>query len=855
MISVIFYGRNDNHGYNLHKRASLSLNNMAELLTNQDDEILFVDWNTSPGLPTFVESIHDLLTDKAKKITKIIKVDFHTHERLFGSKTKKQTVEPVARNVAIVRSNPANKWILSTNTDMIFVPKNSNKTLTDICNDLDDGFYELPRFSIPEILWDTFNRLNPKAVIEEIRELRTKIDLDEIITAGPILRYDAPGDFQLCLREQLFDIEGFDENMLLGWHVDSNLCRRLNMLNGETKSLEDQIYGYHCEHTKVTTHFTATSVQNSLIDFFEKIDTPYSSKKDKNWGLADVELEQFKVNEKLLDRFELLFQYAAPPTEPRKPVYANSMGELVGYPESHAIPYIVDSIYGYPEETKILFFGHNEKRYGFYKNLFERMGYSCFIDMRGSKKTKSEILNLDQPLVVVLDLGFESENQDVSITTHDDMKNNYKVEEIEVICNFLNFVIANSKNSILYKAQIISMNLETYDSGSGVFMRKCLHLPQVASNSRVRIGFLKKSLKNRNIKTLKKLLEKTRDEIQFLSSDYFKELTIESKSLDKQGFQITSHQIIPYSKKYHGCSSTRRGLMLQKSGSLEIDVKSLKLKEKSLIVFEIDRPRIDCNIYDVSGIVDINDFKKSIQFRKNESNSLAITSVADENLNKIEFGFREMNYSPDHRSLIRLANFGVFKLSKLQCKLMLMRSSDLRARYFLENNWSFSNENLRRWTTNSIFSINLNFDKINRSQCVALELNYFKNLEAKNFVKRIRNDDDKEDLEFIEIPRFTWRRGRIIYIFVPAGRHSRIIIETNSEPFEPFAMSKIENRKLHAQFGSLGIADGRSRILMLIVAFPFFIVHVKIIKVLYDMKNSFQNLFYKKMRRVLFWKI
>ena len=40
MISIVLYGRNDNYGYNLHKRAALSLNCMAEVLTDPDDEIL-----------------------------------------------------------------------------------------------------------------------------------------------------------------------------------------------------------------------------------------------------------------------------------------------------------------------------------------------------------------------------------------------------------------------------------------------------------------------------------------------------------------------------------------------------------------------------------------------------------------------------------------------------------------------------------------------------------------------------------------------------------------------------------------------------------------------------------------------
>ena len=55
MISIVLYGRNDSYGYNLHKRAALSLNCMAELLSDKDDEILFVDYNTPNDYPTFPE--------------------------------------------------------------------------------------------------------------------------------------------------------------------------------------------------------------------------------------------------------------------------------------------------------------------------------------------------------------------------------------------------------------------------------------------------------------------------------------------------------------------------------------------------------------------------------------------------------------------------------------------------------------------------------------------------------------------------------------------------------------------------------------------------------------------------------
>ena len=75
MISVILYGRNDSHGYNLPKRAAISLNCIAEVLSDPDDEIMFVDYNTSNDLPTFIEAIYDTLTPKAKSRLRV----FHRH--------------------------------------------------------------------------------------------------------------------------------------------------------------------------------------------------------------------------------------------------------------------------------------------------------------------------------------------------------------------------------------------------------------------------------------------------------------------------------------------------------------------------------------------------------------------------------------------------------------------------------------------------------------------------------------------------------------------------------------------------------------------------------------------------------
>src|SRR6185312_12272113 len=147
MFSVIIYGRNDSHGYNLHKRAAISFNALAEVMSDPDDEILFVDYNSPDDHPTFPEAIADTLTEKVVERLRVLRVRSSVHERV-ARRTHLVAIEPIARNVAVRRSNPSNRWILSTNTDMIFVPR-LRASLSEIAGGLADGFYHLPRFEIP----------------------------------------------------------------------------------------------------------------------------------------------------------------------------------------------------------------------------------------------------------------------------------------------------------------------------------------------------------------------------------------------------------------------------------------------------------------------------------------------------------------------------------------------------------------------------------------------------------------------------------------------------------------------------------------------------------------------------------
>ena len=274
MISIILYGRNDSYGYNLHKRAALSLNCMAEVLSDPDDEILFVDYNTPDDFPTFPEAIQDTLTEKAKQRLRVLRVRPAVHAR-FRSKSHLLALEPIARNVALRRSNPTNRWVLSTNTDMIFVPRHTREDLSTIAAQLPDGYWGTPRFELPETLWESLDRRDPAGVIAQIERWGWNYHLNEIVYDVDFIRFDGPGDFQLMPRATLCAMHGFHEGMLVGWHVDSNIAKRMSLVFGKVGDLSDRVFAYHCDHTRqVTPMHKHEAVENSLEDFVYSVTRP-----------------------------------------------------------------------------------------------------------------------------------------------------------------------------------------------------------------------------------------------------------------------------------------------------------------------------------------------------------------------------------------------------------------------------------------------------------------------------------------------------------------------------------------------------------------------------------------------------
>jgi hypothetical protein len=379
MISVILYGRNDSHGYNLHKRAAISLNCIGEVLTHASDEILFVDYNTPNDLPTFVEAIYDTLTARTKSLLRVLRVRPEVHAACLGGRTHLLALEPHSRNIAIRRANPQNRWVLSTNTDMVFVPKPGFGSLSDIVCELVDGHYILPRFELPEPLWEGFDRSNPQAIIRACDEFGRRLHLHEVTITHPYMRYDSPGDFQLLLRQALFDIHGFDERMIHGWHADSNMCKRFYVFYGnQTGSLADRLKGYHCDHTRVATlaHRLDIKLENDLQEFVFGLEDPYASHQADTWGMPGVEIEEVDFADGPQARFvDAVAHAVGAPQE--FDYFSNAMDvrAFVFYQPEHAIPFVAGNLTIYSRQARFAYVGANPRTLEMTARVIAGMGF------------------------------------------------------------------------------------------------------------------------------------------------------------------------------------------------------------------------------------------------------------------------------------------------------------------------------------------------------------------------------------------------------------------------------------------------------------------------------------------------
>jgi hypothetical protein len=296
---------------------------------------------------------------------------------------------------------------------MIFVP-GGDHSLSDICRELPDGFYGLPRFELPEWLWESLPRTDPRRVVAEIGRLGRELRLNEPTFSHEWIRFDAPGDFQLVLRDDFLSIDGFDEDMLLGYHVDSNLSRRLLLQRGSIESLEPHLAGYHCNHNRTRTVYHGARVENDLLRFFYSVQQPEVPAQRSTWGMPDVVLEEVPVREPVAVACAVALVEAIPP---RPQVSSDAWGApfSLSYDSGHVLPFIADTLVLSRPESTIGYVGANTVLERMLCDVVKRLGFERPVSVARFDDMASIEQIADEADVFVIDLGLDVTQRDPSL--------------------------------------------------------------------------------------------------------------------------------------------------------------------------------------------------------------------------------------------------------------------------------------------------------------------------------------------------------------------------------------------------------------------------------------------------------
>jgi hypothetical protein len=280
-------------------------------------------------------------------------------------------------------------------------------SLSDICRKLPVGFYGLPRFELPEWLWEQLPRADPQTALEEVKRLGPELGLDERTVSHEWIRFDAPGDFQLVLRDDFLAVDGFNEEMLLGYHVDANLSRRLLLRHGSIESLDGQIAGYHCNHNRVPTiYHGARLVTNDLYRFFFSVNESELPEQRATWGLVDMELEEVPIRDRAaLEIGRRVSAAASSVTETRVASDAMALFELT-YDSAHVLPFVADSLVVSAADSTVGYIGANPVLEALLAKLTASLGMKDVLVADLERPHSVDELD-SRADVVVVDLGFD----------------------------------------------------------------------------------------------------------------------------------------------------------------------------------------------------------------------------------------------------------------------------------------------------------------------------------------------------------------------------------------------------------------------------------------------------------------
>lgn len=265
--SAVILTKNDNYGENLSHRAKMCINSLVENF----DEVVVVDWKTR-NKQTLLSTIIDEVPHVGK--IKSIEVDNELLKEKYPHLHQYNILEAVGRNVGIRRAS--GDWITSTNVDIVTTPLdfsklNPNEFYTSSRRDVGIEFHiNYSNYSdLKKELWERRDGFNDKPIVAN------PTDVWSLVVCC--------GDFQIGHRDVWMKSKGFEESILYGCGIDSNIMKKASYYS-DIKILPHYIF--HLNHGKGGIQFDGEigppmSDQKSIIQDFNE------TTNSENWGLIN----------------------------------------------------------------------------------------------------------------------------------------------------------------------------------------------------------------------------------------------------------------------------------------------------------------------------------------------------------------------------------------------------------------------------------------------------------------------------------------------------------------------------------------------------------------------------------------
>lgn len=268
--TAILVSRNDNYGGNLQKRTTMSLSSLIE----NHDEVIFVEWKVKNG-DSLIETIKNKIPNQKK--LKHIKVSKEFLESKYPQIARYTIIESIGRNVAIRRAE--SEYIISTNIDIVATPLNHNSLN-------ENTFFTVPRRDVGEDFHLSFSEFDSlyTSLINNKDNYRPKEKANSFEDKWSLI--NCCGDYQIGHRNTWAKMKGFEESILFGCGIDTNVMKKASFYS-EIKILDHYIF--HLNHGKHGERdFDETTppmaIQTSIIRDFK------NTTNSDSWGMSNENL-------------------------------------------------------------------------------------------------------------------------------------------------------------------------------------------------------------------------------------------------------------------------------------------------------------------------------------------------------------------------------------------------------------------------------------------------------------------------------------------------------------------------------------------------------------------------------------